>query len=183
MQMIGLFKAKAEAVGGEVHAFSGKKEALSFILDFLQQESVAEVNGAKALWAECPFLQETEKEEISRKVCGVGFKIGREAAASAKIGISQMDWAIADTGTLVQNSTAVDQRLVSTLPDIHIAIISARKILPDLATALSRMSPADAAYLTFITGPSRTADIERVLTIGVHGPERLVIVLVDNLEE
>jgi L-lactate dehydrogenase complex protein LldG len=47
---------------------------------------------------------------------------------------------------------------------------------------LARVDPRKSAYLSFITGPSRTADIERVLTIGVHGPERLVIVLVDNLE-
>ncbi len=46
----------------------------------------------------------------------------------------------------------------------------------------TRVDPRKSAYLSFITGPSRTADIERVLTIGVHGPERLIIVLVDDLE-
>jgi len=48
---------------------------------------------------------------------------------------------------------------------------------------LSRLTPAQTNYISFITGPSRTADIERVLTIGVHGPERLIIVVVDAFQQ
>jgi L-lactate dehydrogenase complex protein LldG len=50
--------------------------------------------------------------------------------------------------------------------------------MPDM---LTRINPRESAYIAMITGPSRTADIERVLTIGVHGPERLVIVFCDEL--
>jgi L-lactate dehydrogenase complex protein LldG len=76
----------------------------------------------------------------------------------------------------------VDKRLVSTLPLLHIALISTASMLPDLPALLNRIDPLKSAYLSFITGPSRTADIERVLTIGVHGPERLIIVMVDDPE-
>ena len=93
-----------------------------------------------------------------------------------------MDWALANTGTLVQSADEVDKRLVSTLPLLHIALVSTAALLPDLAAVLARVDPRKSAYLSFITGPSRTADIERVLTIGVHGPERLIVVLVDDLE-
>jgi L-lactate dehydrogenase complex protein LldG len=55
-------------------------------------------------------------------------------------------------------------------------------LLPDLAAVLARVDPRTSTYLAFITGPSRTADIERVLTIGVHGPGRLIIVFVDDPE-
>ncbi|MDD4870885.1 MAG: lactate utilization protein, partial [Kiritimatiellae bacterium] len=158
----------------------GKTEALSFILDFLKKEDISKPNGSTAVWADCPFLK---KIQLSEKIPGLRFDVTRETASAAKIGISQMEWAIADTGTLVQDATAFEQRLVSSLPEIHIALIASNKIVPDLATALSRISPGNAGYLTFITGPSRTADIERVLTIGVHGPERLIIVFVDQLEE
>jgi L-lactate dehydrogenase complex protein LldG len=82
----------------------------------------------------------------------------------------------------VQDASAVDKRLVSTLPPLHIALISTAALLPDLGALFARVDPSKAAYLSFVTGPSRTADIERVLTIGVHGPERLIIVLVDDLE-
>ena len=112
---------------------------------------------------------------------GLKFGITRELAADAKFGISQMEWALADTGTLVQDSTAIEQRLVSSLPTIHIALVPTNGILPDMPTLLTMMKPKDCAYIAMITGASRTADIERVLTIGVHGPERLVIVFVDEL--
>ena len=109
------------------------------------------------------------------------FEITREACAEAKIGISQMDWGKADTGTLVQDATEVEKRLVSTLPLIHIALVATGKILPDLPALLTVIDPRKMGYIAFITGPSRTADIERVLTIGVHGPQRLIIVAVDEL--
>ena len=103
-------------------------------------------------------------------VPGLTFDVTRELAADAKVGISQMDWALANTGTLVQSADAVDNRLVSTLPLLHIALVSTAALLPDLPALLHRVDPRQSAYLSFITGPSRTADIERVLTIGVHGP-------------
>lgn len=180
--MMNLFKTKAEAAGGEVHRFSGEAGALSFVMDFLKKEGVAELNGPTAVWADPPLLTEVRKKELSESMPGLKFNVDFAAASQAKIGISRMDWAIADTGTLLQNATAVERRLVSMLPDIHVAFVSTGRILPDLAAALSAVSPRDAAYLTFITGPSRTADIERVLTIGVHGPERLIIVFVDQRE-
>jgi len=93
-----------------------------------------------------------------------------------------MEWALANTGTLVQSADEVDKRLVSTLPLLHIAVVSTAGLLPDLPAVLSRVDPRKSSYIAFITGPSRTADIERVLTIGVHGPERLIIVMVDDLE-
>jgi L-lactate dehydrogenase complex protein LldG len=58
-------------------------------------------------------------------------------------------------------------------------VVRADRLVPDLAALFAVLSPAQTRYLSLITGPSRTADIERVLTIGVHGPERLVIVVVD----
>ena len=83
--------------------------------------------------------------------------------------------------TLVQAATAVDKRLVSTLPTIHVALIATEGLRADMPAWLGEARPETVGYLAMVTGPSRTADIERVLTIGVHGPERLVIVFVDQL--
>jgi L-lactate dehydrogenase complex protein LldG len=61
-----------------------------------------------------------------------------------------------------------------------VALVGTGQLLPDLAAVLGRIQPSKAGYLAMITGPSRTADIERVLTIGVHGPLRLIVVFVDE---
>jgi len=95
------------------------------------------------------------------------------------VGISTAQAAIAETGTLVLDSTYERHRLVSLVPPVHIAIINASSIVETLSDALAllqkdkEVSPA----VTFITGPSRTADIELTLTIGVHGPQELFVIV------
>jgi L-lactate dehydrogenase complex protein LldG len=173
------FKARAEGVSAEVHRFETKALALDFIVGFLRGEGCADEPNAHALWAASPFLDEIDRQTLSQ-VAGLKFEVTRELAADARFGISQMGWALADTGSLVQDSSAIEQRLVSSLPTIHIALVATSGLLPDMPTLLARLHPKDSGYIAMITGASRTADIERVLTIGVHGPERLIIVFVDE---
>lgn len=172
------FKTRAEAVSAEVHRFYNKAEAVEFICQFVQKESPGD---AYALWADCSFLKEVDKQRLHEQAPSLRFIVSREQASGARIGISQMDWGIANTGTLVQNASGVEQRLVSTLPLIHVALLETANIVADLPALLTKINPMQSNYISFITGPSRTADIERVLTIGVHGPERVVIVCVDEL--
>jgi L-lactate dehydrogenase complex protein LldG len=178
-----LFKARAEGVSAEVHRLPGRQEALEFILEFLGQSGVAETAGSYALWAPGSFLNGLDQEDLARRVPGLSFAVTRDKAAGTLVGISQMNWGLANTGTVASDATAIEDRLVSTLSWIHLAILPTPAILPDLPALIERLDPESMAYLGLITGPSRTADIERVLTIGVHGPERLVIVCVDDLEE
>ena len=174
------FKARAEGVSAEVFKFATKAEALEHLIVFLRTEGLADTPQATALWAECSFLDGIDRDAVAVNA-GLKFGVTRELAAHARFGISQMEWALADTGSLAQNSTAIEQRLVSSLSTIHIALVPTSGILPDMPTLLAKVHPGDCAYLAMITGPSRTADIERVLTIGVHGPERLVIIFVNEL--
>ena len=118
---------------------------------------------------------------LSERVPGLSFDVTRARAADSKVGISQLDWALANTGSLIQDACPVDRRLVSTLPNIHIAIVETNRLVPDMPAVFSKIRPEQTNYISFITGPSRTADIERVLTIGVHGPEKLIIVFVDDM--
>lgn len=174
------FKVKAEGVSAEVHRFATRSGALEFVIGFLQGEGVADQSGRYAVWAACPFLGGIDRQPL-QQLAGLKLEVTRELAAAAKIGISQMDWALADTGTLAGDSSRLDGRLASTLTGIHIALVPTSGILPDMPTLLTRLHPDASNYIAMITGPSRTADIERVLTIGVHGPSRLVIVFCDEL--
>ena len=178
--MFDQFKVRAEAVGAEVHRFDTKNAALDFILPFLQGLDVADQIGSFALWADGPFQEGMDKAALAAKVPGLKFEVSRQLAADSKVGISELGWALADTGSLVSDQTDINQRLVSTLPEIHIAIIGTDRILDNKPSVFTKINPQNSRYIAFITGPSRTADIERVLTIGVHGPKRLVIVFVDE---
>jgi L-lactate dehydrogenase complex protein LldG len=176
------FKSRAEGVGSELHRFNSRNDALGFITTLLQHEGIKNAPGAYAVWAPGRFLTGIDSARLSAEIPGLSFTVSRDLAADSLIGVSDMDWALADTGSLVADQTAVEQRLASTLPAIHIAIIGTDRILADKAAVFTKITPATSRYIAFITGPSRTADIERVLTIGVHGPKRLVIVFVDEME-
>ena len=177
------FKTRAEAVSAEVHRFASRAEALAFILSFLREAGVSAAPQCGGVWATGSFLDGVGQEDLQSQLPGLSFQVTREASADSRVGISQMDWGIAGTGTLVQDATAVAKRLVSTLPTIHVAVLGTERILADMGSVLECLRPDQVDYIACITGPSRTADIERVLTIGVHGPERLIIVVVDDFEK
>ena len=178
------FKAKAETAGNtEVKRFATTAEALGFIEAFLVQEGIKEEVGSYAVWAQSPILNQVNTQAMVEKFPGLSFEVTRERAKGAKVGITQLKWGLAETGSMAQDSTDVTQRLASALSWIHVAILPTTKIVADIPEFMTKMHPKNDKYITLITGASKTADIERVLAIGVHGPERLVIVCIDDLED
>jgi L-lactate dehydrogenase complex protein LldG len=178
------FKARAETSGNtEVKRFETTAQALGFIEAFLAQEEIKNEVGSYAVWAKSPILKMVDTSAMAEKFPGLSFNVTRELSKGAKIGITQLQWGLAETGSMAQDSTDVEQRLASALSWIHVAILPTSKIIADIPTLMTKMHPKDTKFITLITGASKTADIERVLAIGVHGPERLVIVCVDDLEE
>ena len=113
----------------------------------------------------------------------------RRHAEEAFIGITSADYCIAETATLTMKTRPGQPRCVSLLPSIHIAIIRLEQILTNLKElyTLLKWNPTEQAEgithcMTFITGPSKTADIEATLVHGAHGPRELyIIVLTDSI--
>jgi L-lactate dehydrogenase complex protein LldG len=104
-------------------------------------------------------------------------------AIGADLGISGVDYAVADTGSLVLVTAPGRARSISLLAPIHIAIVKPNQLLAslnELFPVLRRQSRELPSAITFITGPSRTADIEMTLVVGVHGPQQLHVVLLDR---
>ena len=111
-------------------------------------------------------------------------KAFRKHAESAFIGITSADYCIAETATLTMKTRPGQPRSVSLLPSIHIAVIRLEQILSNLNElyALLKWNPNEQTEgitpcMTFITGPSKTADIEATLVHGAHGPRELTIMV------
>lgn len=97
--------------------------------------------------------------------------------------ITPADWGIAETGTVVLDSTAEDLRLATMLSETHVVVLPQGRLRLtsfDVAEALKARHREPPCYVAFISGASRTADIERVLTIGVHGPQDLHLLILQE---
>lgn len=114
----------------------------------------------------------------------------RKQCFAASVGISGVAFALAESGSLVLTSSSEGSQLVSLAPPIHIAIYERRQVLGSLEDVLNELRPAPGAVgaaqpdagrsIVFITGCSRTADIEQISIRGVHGPTHLHAVLVED---
>ena len=107
----------------------------------------------------------------------------RENIGQISIGLTIADWGIAETATLVMDSTSEDFRIATMLCETHVAVLPKSRIVPDVMSLEDELASAlktAPKYLAFISGASRTADIERVLTIGVHGPQELHLLILEG---
>ena len=137
--------------------------------------------GRRGVASDAPFLRTTGITSLP----GVASNIRdestlRQACLEADVGITSADYALADPGALVLLSTSREDRIVSLLPPVHIAVIPAGCILTgidDLFHALPDPA-AVSSSMVIIAGPSRTGDIEMSLVLGVHGPRELHVVVV-----
>jgi L-lactate utilization protein LutC len=104
----------------------------------------------------------------------------RARVADAELGIADADFAIASTGTLAVVSNANRPSSLTLLPPASLVIVQIDRVMANLAAVLAEMGPAGVAAnrLTLITGPSRTADIEKRIVLGVHGPKSLHVIVV-----
>ena len=109
----------------------------------------------------------------------------RRDAISAEIGVTGADYAIAETGTCVLISRRGTARQVSLMPPVHVAVVERRGIVETIDDVLTLLrweffeKGAFESYVNLISGPSRTADIEQTLTVGVHGPKEAHMVILD----
>jgi L-lactate dehydrogenase complex protein LldG len=96
-----------------------------------------------------------------------------------EVGVSQAAYGLADTGSVVLLAGPDSPRGRSLLPPVHISVLSAGDLLPGLPDLFRELGTNLPSEVAIVTGPSRSADIEQTLTIGVHGPGEVHVVLVD----
>jgi len=174
---------KAETVDSDTETFLDEIKKLSGVgqklseseLDSALKVLVEEQNIRKATAWETPHLRRLGIAEIlnSLSVELVSPNASKHEMALCDLGITEADYLLPETGTLVLRSSAEKPRGVSLLPRVHLAIVRPEMLRPDMHQVFAEAK--DDHYLVFITGASRTADIELTVTLGVHGPKNLYV--------
>jgi len=157
----------------------GKRLAPSGIAQALKN-LVAEYDIHKVTAWDTPHLNQLQ---ITDHLASLGVEIVPPTAekheiAQCDLGITEADYLLPETGTIVLHSSAEMPRVVSLVPRMHLAIVHPGMLRPDMHQVFTEGKGNN--YLVFITGPSRTADIELTTTLGVHGPKELYVWMLEE---
>ena len=174
------FKKRAEELTVTVLRTSSPGRAVERVIDCMKESGMNQAVSSPLTLIDAEGLG---KQAHSAGIA-LSFDFDRHVIEKAGIGISEFELAIAESGTIVQDASSLHARLVSMLPPVHLAIAAAKTIVgtfPDALTVIEKVfGGLLPPFLSFVTGPSKTADIERVLTIGVHGPKKVIVLFVDG---
>jgi L-lactate dehydrogenase complex protein LldG len=173
---VDLFAERSESLRTEFLSCADEAAAsaqLKLLSDREGWESIAfpADSGIRALLADVSI----GKLEVSRSTSKTDLE-------KVSAGITGCDALIAQTGSVLLTARSGGGRALSVLPGHHVVIAAASQFVPDLPAAFEllerKYAPNFPSFMTFITGPSRTGDIERVLVLGAHGPRKLTVIMV-----
>ncbi len=197
--LVARLQDELSAVGGQVVRVESVAEATAYVtrlardyeadlvvrwdaelLEMLEVDAALQEQGVDVQTATPPPADETATSEQRQTL--------RDLLARADIGLSGADYVIAETGTLALSTLPGQMRGVSLLPPVHVAVVKHSQIVGTMADCLAILQDEGQANVqdrltscvSFITGPSRTGDIELSLTVGVHGPGELHLVILDD---
>lgn len=201
---IALFKKKAAIVSAKVVEVRDLDEAIAYALDICEQKEACELlftgceeklspnaeglceRGASKMIA-APGLSEKDFASLEKQGQDKNFTVIREGMRSylsgIDVGFVVADLGIAETGTCVVASESEDARLSTMVCEVSVIALPKSAVVMSLYDAedfMSKVMQQGVMYTSYISGPSRTADIERVLTLGVHGPLELHVALMEG---
>lgn len=191
------FEAEWTKVGGLAHRAANLSE-LENVLQGILATAVLETTGAREVVLSRNRL--LERLRLPERLQALGQSVtgwpqpgeagdqaaGRRELASATfaaaVGITGVEFALAETGSLILASRSEGSQLASLAPPVHVALYRRSQVVGSLDEVLAKLGDATAAgrSIVFVTGPSRTADIEQILVRGVHGPGQVHAILVEE---
>lgn len=199
------FRKKAEAVSAIVSEVDSMAQAVAYTVDLCAQKEACQLllSGCEESLSEkgkdlcelkewgkiivAPALGEADLAELVKQASAREISVIKDGMrrhlAGVDIAFTMADYGIAETGSLAIESSSEELRLSTMLAEIHVAVIPKSRIratAEDIYAELKGLMSQNPDYLAFITGASRTADIERVLALGVHGPLELHILILED---
>ena len=182
------FRRELEALSGHVYTPADADAAIDTVLEILRRHQADRIIAWDEAYLPTPGIGAALAQagiSIEDSFIPAGGAERAERLASLEgvvVGLSGAEAGLADTGTIALISGPGRGRLASLLPPVHIALLPVQRLYPSLSTFLAANPQATTAgsNLVFIAGPSRSGDIELALSIGVHGPGEVHVILVES---
>lgn len=207
-ELVEAFSAKAALVNAVVQELPTMAAALQYVVDVCESKTPAELLADEPGTEKGPLgpnkcptrvqrvvaapgLEDADFATLEKACQEKGFLCLREGLrgylAGIDVGLSRAVLGVAASGTCLLNTTNEDVRLAGMISEINVVLLRKSEIYPDLPSIAGQLrelvndhQDGAGTFTTFITGPSRTADIERVAAVGVHGPLELHIILLEE---
>jgi L-lactate dehydrogenase complex protein LldG len=181
--LVDRFKSEFESNGGRIilaHTPAEASDVLKSLLDELQPVTTITWDRSEFadwnidwLWEDRSAIEFSANNNTEEERADL-----RESARTASLGITTVSYVGANTATLVLLTSKTRNRSVSLLPTIHIAMVKESQINPSIGISLESLNKsATPSSIHYISGPSRSSDIENDLTIGVHGPVAVIVIV------
>lgn len=185
-ELFPLFQERLTAIGGESHLVANLAQAADVIVAHpALTEKAMVIPPAFAAYSPWGTLVSLLRDhDIHIQEAG-----NPSSVADAPAGLSSAELAVAETGSVLLAENSLAARVVSMLTLTHFVLVRTSDLVPMLdevgayLAQYSKVGPDQRHYVSLVTGPSRTSDIERSLTIGVQGPKALCVLVVQNKEE
>ncbi|MDP2207500.1 MAG: lactate utilization protein [Bacteroidota bacterium] len=183
--LIAQFKSELEIINGECFVASNYENAAKIISSIIKQNQYTSAAINNKLWLKGNLSLDSSLDikYVEEFATDEEFKKG---LAVTDVGISYGEYLVAQTGSAILIASNNEPRLLSLLPEASIIVSEAANLVSDLSVAVKLLKDrnlfVESNCVTIISGPSRTADIEKVLVTGVHGPKKLYVIIV-NLEK
>ncbi len=174
------FKKEVETVSGECHLCADDAAAKAKLLQLFQaaglQQIASDGHGLSRTYGDHLVQQMPGTAHIDP--ASLNYEERRRQIAVMPAGLVEADYGIADTGSLVILYSCEASGLSHVLPETIFALLPIDRLLPNLYSVTDQVPLEKRKNMVLITGPSRTADIEKILILGAHGPKRLVVLIV-----
>ena len=173
-ERVALFKTNADALKAEFHFVNSQEEAMARLQSVRDKENWKRVASHRGQLtdAACAVLG------LPTLITDSGYDVNELEKCDA--GLTECDALVAQTGSVVVTSRSAGGRALSVLPPHHVVLARREQLLADLPGAFELLAKKYGAnypsFMSFITGPSRTGDIERILVLGAHGTKKLTII-------
>lgn len=174
-EQIELFRRNAEDLKAEFREFTNMNETGQHV------KNLARAGGWKKIGLHSGALTDLVARELGLPEVRTDGGYAVNDLESCDAGLTECEALVAQTGSVLVSAPSAGGRALSALPPHHVVLARRNQMVPDLGTAFQQMQEKFKdkypSFLSFISGPSRTGDIERILVLGAHGPKKLTILL------